>query len=605
MAKDRTVLRANMRTELKDSGSVWTDAELNRCIERAVADLSRYNPREKVREYTNNFSVTGESVTFPKNTDADYIVDAQTFNGKTAGDTFTIAAQPDKPRTLTVLVTDADGSMTDWHIRIDGTDEEDLALSEDFYFGNGLSQTSKQVFKRVSAVTLVETFSGSADAGDVLDIGIGAYTDVWVSLAYKPLKPNSETATDAGSNALTRNTDYYIDYAQGKLKAISGGNIAAEEACSFTYSKSLLEIDLSSLRDLIRVSRVIYPADAVPQEPITWEIWNAVLVVTGDRDSQYNMLDKKNVRIYYEASHVAPTDYAPGSIPAFLEDTVTMAANSYALLMYCLKLELQAETDLGAMRTALVAAAAIHTALETALAAIGTSCGAGTAILAQIATDITDLRTAIKTALDAANAYIDKVGVDTTGDIALADAVKDSYIGTTNMVAGGTEPDAKTYLNSGDALINKINVGAEDEGTPKMYAQFAQTIRDSVISAFEKHRQFYLDDATARTNAALVYIQEASQRISNLSRYIDQSQGHAAIASIYARQAESNVAEMQAYIQQASAYGESASGDLVTADRMRTEALERRNEVLSIWQDRKQYIGDFTMGSVKQIPTGD
>ncbi|GAH00980.1 unnamed protein product, partial [marine sediment metagenome] len=38
------------------------------------------------------------------------------------------------------------------------------------------------------------------------------------------------------------------------------------------------------------------------------------------------------------------------------------------------------------------------------------------------------------------------------------------------------------------------------------------------------------------------------------------------------------------------------------ADRFRAEADERRNEVYSIWRDRKQYIGDFTAGSMRQMP---
>ena len=36
--KDRTVMRADLRTDLKDSGALWSDSELNRCIEKAVAD---------------------------------------------------------------------------------------------------------------------------------------------------------------------------------------------------------------------------------------------------------------------------------------------------------------------------------------------------------------------------------------------------------------------------------------------------------------------------------------------------------------------------------------------------------------------------------------
>ena len=50
----------------------------------------------------------------------------------------------------------------------------------------------------------------------------------------------------------------------------------------------------------------------------------------------------------------------------------------------------------------------------------------------------------------------------------------------------------------------------------------------------------------------------------------------------------------------ATGYGEAATGDMLLADRFRTEATNRRDEVYSIWRDRKQYIGDFAGGSTRQ-----
>ena len=66
--------RADLRLDLKDSGALWSDAELNRCIERATADLSRFLPDEKIYEDSLQFAVADESVTFPKDTSLDAVV---------------------------------------------------------------------------------------------------------------------------------------------------------------------------------------------------------------------------------------------------------------------------------------------------------------------------------------------------------------------------------------------------------------------------------------------------------------------------------------------------------------------------------------------------
>lgn len=598
--KDRTVMRTDLRTDLKDSGSLWSDAELNRCIERAHADLSRFLPRARMYEEVLSFDVSSESVTFPKDTDPDYCVDAQTFNGKTAGSTFTITASPDVPRVITLLVTDADDSLTDWHIRVHGVDNYDLGVTEDFYYGNGKSQTGKQIFKTIHEVELVEDFSGSAAAGDVLDIGIGAYTDTWVELAYKPVKYHSDSATDASSTSLTRNTDYYIDYGRGMVKAISGGSIAAEEACSFTYKKNQTHIDLSDLDDFIRVHRVEYPVGDVPQSFVATELYGRWLSIVseGESEPQPQLAEGRQVRIYYDATHHSPTDYTPGTCPEFLESTVELAAQAYALFIYALKHEHQALTDLDTARTAIAAANSAQSAIGTALTSLKQYLDDNSSDDAETVLASIDL-SAIVTALDAANTYLDAVATDLTN----ADDIRDNYMDTTNYVDGGTEPDIKTYLESGDALINSITEGGENERTPEVYAQFAQNTKNALVAAHEQDRSFYQQDATARTNAALGYVQEAAQRTARARILIDQAAGYQGISTLFAREAEDRIAQIEEYLRQATQSINAAGGDLTMADRFRAEGIDRRNEAQSIWKDRKEYIGDFAASSMQQMAT--
>jgi len=596
--KDRTVMRADLRTDLKDSGSLWSDAELNRCVERAVADLSRYLPRERQYEEVLEFDVTGESLTFPKTTSAIYIVNAGTFNGKTAGSTFNIAAQPDVPRVITLLITDVDNSITDWHIRIHGTDEESLGCTEDFYFSRGKTQTGEQIFKRIDKVELVENFTGSAAAGDTLSLGIGAYTTVWVSLAYKPIKQGSEAVTEAGGTASARNTDYEIDYVKGRVRAMSGGDIAAEEVCTVTYKKDQTQIDLTALDDFIRVYRVEYPVGSIPQNFCQYELYGRYLAITGQGESegQMSLSEGKQVRVYYDANHHPPTDYAPGTIPEFLETTVETAATAYALLIYSLKHEHQALTDIATARAAIVLADAIHSVITTDLTALEGYLTSGSTALGLCAA----LHAAIITALDAANAYLDLVATDLTN----ADGVADNYIGSTNYVDGGTEPDIKTYLESGDALINTVTEGGENERTPEMYASYAQVAKNALVAAFEQDRAFYQQDATARTNAALAYVQEAAQRVSDIQAKIAEASGYNELAATIVREVEAELAQIASYLSSAAHSIEISSRDLDMADKFRTEADIRLTEVYSIWRDRKQYIGDFSASSMRQIPTG-
>ncbi len=598
--KDRTVMRADLRLDLKDSGALWSDDELNRCVDRAVSDLSRYLPRERLYEEILKFTVTGESVTFPKTTSATYVVNAVTFNGKTAGASFTIAAQPDVPRAVTLLVTDADDSITDWHIRIYGIDEENLGCTEDFYKSRGNTQTGEQIFKRIDKVELVENFTGSAAAGDTLSIGIGAYTTVWVSLAYKPIKQGTEALTEAGGTICGRGADFDIDYILGKVRAISGGKIAAEEVCTIKYTKDQTQIDLTVVDDFIRVHRVEYPVGNTPQNFCQYELFGRYLAITGqgETEGQMNLSDGKQVRIYYDAFHHPPTDYGPGTIPEFLENTVLEAAAAYALLIFSVKCGHQAITDMATARAAIVSADALHTAITTKMTTLEGYLTSGAAALALCAA----LHASIITALDAANAYLDSVTIDLTN----SDNVKPAYMGATNnYVNKGSGTDIVTYLTAGALLLNKVATGGENEATPGAYANYAQVVKNALVAAFEQDRAFFQQNATARTNAALAYVQEASQRIQDIQANIAASAGYAELAGTIVNEIQAALTQITDYLSSAAHSIEIASDDLNMADKWRTEAEIRQTEVYSIWRDRKEYIGDFAASSMRQIPTGN
>tara|TARA_Y100000310_G_scaffold345865_1_gene471891 strand:- start:32926 stop:35355 length:2430 start_codon:yes stop_codon:yes gene_type:complete len=709
-------------------------------------------PLEKIFEKSLQFTVLNEFASCPDSTDVDLLVDNQSLQNMVAGDTFTLASGSigtASPRVVTVLITDANESITNFTIIVKGIGSDDKAIEESFHFGNGLDQTGIKEFKAVHEVEL-DQISGTLDAGDVLDIGIGVYTDVWVQLTNKPIKYNSEVVRDysAAATLRVRDTDYVIDYANGRLKAISGGDITAADTINVTYTIGQLWLDLDDLPDLIRVEHVIYPVGNIPQNHVVWDMWGRVLTITGagEHDEQAPMDEDRHVAVYYNAAHQPPTIFSAGSYPTFLENTVLLASGAYALYIHAQKYGQQAVTDFASARTALGNISAVHTLITTALAQVGvhaTSMGTaleaavtqaeasatalakinsdsgrtyltdadtalnayvtaigdstsaldkvdtylagGTestkALLAQIATDIVSLRTAsaiavaaahtniggidftdvatslgkaitalekvptylednssednkswltkittdiagLRTALlsdlDAQNDYLDDVATDLTN----ADSTRDRYMGSTNYVDGGTKPDVKAYLDTGDSMLNTISVGGENERTPEVYALYARTTAEALLAPHERDRSFYTQDAAARTNAALAFVQGAAQRLSNLRSYIEQADGWGRIASGFVAEAvgrvqaagialsierakvdkiNSYLAEssecmnrLRTYIEQAATYASISSGFITEARERTSLANSRISEANQRMAIADRYISEST-----------
>jgi len=638
-----TEYRTELRLDLKDATTLWSNDELDRCVERAVADLSRFIPLEAVYEYTIDYTVEDESSTAP---------------------------------------------------------------------------------------------------------AAGTYK----ALAYKPIKPESETVTtDPAGTTYTRDTDFTMDYINGKYTIISGGSISENDSLLFDYTKSRLGIDISAIISaLIRVVQVEYPVDKVPQQLVSFNIWNEFMYIGSQKvgQSQIQLTDKEHIAIYYDKEHTFPTVSADGSYQEYLDQVVCIGAGAYALLIKAIQYEHQSVTDLASSRTALGNLSGIHTAVGTALgnlAAIHTLTDAALdkiatyvadadtaldafitkiadaptalakvdtylagasestkALLAQIATDAASLRTAMVTAVVAAKAYLDEV--DTT-DLQSAEAVwmdevkhiltaeampnaqyflglGDDSIDITSILTDveaaldkiATEVAAgKTYIETGDDKINTVNIG---DNVPELYRDYAnvevglgaayrqeasERLRKATLQQqqaelyrryaeaaiemarlWENKRRDFLSQATARITAAMGYVAEADSRLSNLRSYIEQGNSYATIANGFTAEAEGRIAVARSYIEEAAqrlamsrGYAEEASGrmaeidrylaevgarlselddyvaeadryiglagsDRELADRFKAEGIERRNEFWSILRDKSEYRKRLVSTPVRQ-----
>ena len=629
---------ADLRIDLKDSGVLWSDPELTRCLERAVADYSRMVPREMSREITVDAVVTSEGFTTPTAEDTDYFVTTWDISAVSDGDTATLAARrPDVPRPVQVTVTDADTSITQLVIIVKGYDDDDKYIEEFFYLEGGLIQTGQLYFALVTEVEVDEI--AGAGAGDEIIVGTGSENGVFVKLANKPIKFGSVSFTGHD-----KDTDFEMDYYGGRIAMKSGGDLSANTAYTIAeYTKSRIDIDLSTLiDDLIRVDRVEYPVGNVPQQFSKAEVWGTILTLTGSHVTQGEVSDAEHLVIKYYAPHSAPNDQSSGSYPSYLETTIQQAASAYALFIKALEWEHQAVTDFASARTAMGNLTAAHTLVTAALAKVikylenntnddaaailkdvtddaaalktaidAAQDAAGTAlakvityletnadpnnaqdILEDIDTDKADLRTAAKTASDAANAYLDEV--DTTD-------------------LGRATEGAEALLDEGRPLINKVNDG---DRVPENFSEFTRAraaianVRAQAALAFIQETGVRLSNlrsyieqagawgriATGFAEEAVGRIAESNSRIAMLRTYMEQSAGWALIARGFTEEAAGHLGNMDRYLQEANLYQQSATGNLLLAERFREEAIERRNEAWAIWRSPHQISPTYALG---------
>lgn len=83
-----------------------------------------------------------------------------------------------------------------------------------------------------------ETFAGDTGyTGTSTSETVTADLDVWVQMTYKRLTPGTVVVTNSGATVTyTEGSDYVIDYAGGRLKALTGGTITDGESLRATYN---------------------------------------------------------------------------------------------------------------------------------------------------------------------------------------------------------------------------------------------------------------------------------------------------------------------------------------------------------------------------------
>ena len=579
---DRTAIRAAARAELADSGSLWSDAQLNRAIDEVTADITRLMPLEQFYEYTWRKTITDES-----------------FTSATAG-------------------------------------------------------TAK-------------------------------------ALANKPIKPESEVITNAaGTVTYTRDTDYSMDYVNGTITVLSGGSMLGATAYLADYERSPIAIDISisALSALLAPIRVELPGKSPPQEFTSFFTWANILWLTSQGvRTQEAIDDKDHVRVYYHAQHTAPADNANGTYPRFLDEVATKGVVAYALFVKSRQRNLQAVTDAASARTALGNIAALHTAIGTAATAMGTTYTDMETALDAVAALVTGASKSIMSELDlavtemvTANAQLDKADTTTTGPLDVAETTLGTIssallalLGTALTAAiakltGSTDsvkealdaaetvwaeevkhilttsniPNIEDFLETGDDLIDRANVGAD---AAALYAQYADRAA-TMAQLWDSKRKDWLTEAQGWLGAAQAFIAEArgraedvAQRINTAAGYQASAQARTALGQSYTNNAMSyinaaqgrfnevqsfigeasaralklqryleemaqRVSQIGAYINEAGTYLAASQAETAAADRFLADARERHVDYWSVLRDRVQSARRKSMTALKQFSFG-
>ena len=544
--------------DLGDDGTLFSEATMTRCIERAVDEFSRHLPRERVYEVTLDQTITDESFTTPAASDVDRIVDAYALEAIAEGTAVTITSRfMDVPRPVLITVTDATTKLERFTIIVKGTDADGQYVEERFYRQGGLVQTGKVYFYLIHEVELNEIRGDADDA--VLDVGSGAGDGVWVQLT-NPIKSGSVTInTTDDATIYTLDTDYEVDYANGRVCTKSGGDMVAETEHHIDYTKSRHAIDISSIiPQLIRIARVEYPVDKMPQQFPAWSIWDNMLTIGSPKvgSSQEHLGDKEHLAIYYESKHSPPSLVSSGSYPEYLDEVITIGALAFAYLIEAGQYEQQAVVDLASARTQLGLIAAVHTLAAAASTKVAlyleTNDTTDNAkdVLSNITDDIAELRTKIIVAVDAMATELGKV--DT--------------ISLDKATTG-----AEAYLDTGDAEIPALGTAAR---VPERYAEYARTRGEL---------------AQARVAAAVGYAQEAQMRMNSLLSYVTEAGGWMRIAEDFVAEAQARIAEIDRYLAEATQFQETANLSMALSDRFRLEGQSRLSEFLRILSNKAEY----------------
>ena len=463
----------------------------------------------------------------------------------------------------------------------------------------------------------------------------------WVALGNKPIDPSTRpvVTNNAGTTTYTEDTDYIIDYAQGRIQTLTAGAMTDAIAHKIDYEKSLLGLDISGLTDMIQIERLeLYKqGSGVPQEFTNWWKWGDILWINYETDgAQKYLTENDHVRIWYRAEHTGPAAGASPNYPLFFQEIIVKGATAYALFSKHRQRNLQALTDATSARTALALADDDQTVIDTAFTAAITAFDAAKTALATIA-DINEPLADLTTALDKVeasatadmNTALDKV---TTHAGTEADAAHDKITTSLDLAitaialipaeallvnlsldkivehleTDATNPDsAEAQLAAGDSLINAVNTGRE---AARLYGEYA-IAQVSIARGFAEeaagrvsHVQALVAQAAVNITESATRVAEGGARIAQGTAFISEAEMRRAQAGAFIEEAQVRLGHANAVISQASQYISEGMGRLANVDRHVTlgQLYLRQADGYLASADRENQVADRFLADARE-----
>ena len=492
---------------------------------------------------------------------------------------------------------------------------------------------------KVYEVTISPTVTGEAWTS-------GAAHGTYVTLANTMLKPGSEIVTNAaGTVTYTRDTDYTINYTDGKITTISGGDMVVATAHLISYTKSKISVDISGLTDLIRISAVEYPMGNVPQTFVGFKVVAGVLYIqttaSTSTQSQTEMSEGKHIAIYYEAVNTGPCESASPSFPRHLDEVVIMGAMAHSFYILSGKQSRATSEDMDSARDMLadidtimlaVAAALANvdghfTDADTALGNLATYQGYAKDMLDEIPTQVAAAAAAMTsagaladegaTAFDSADAHLDAVATIlanvgtkvTLAETALGAVASDTTLANDALTKIETERQlaknsillllavwdlvnsyfdlALNNLSTGAPLINKVNVGNDPANQYRLYCEAEM---NGYIGARDLFQREYKDAADGYISLINAYIGEASQHVARANARVAEGSQRVALVDAYLNEAVQRINAANGWIAKASGIA-TAAGTYVSISAQRVALVNAYiNAAMGYFQACNSYI---------------
>lgn len=664
MGKTLATHLSDIRTDLKDPATLWSDAELTRAVTRAYADLSRFLPRELYYEQRLSFTVTDE----------DFTTSAAHGTYKAlANKPIKYESEVVKNTAGTVTYTrNSDYVMDYMNGQITTLTGSTMVVLTAYH----ISYTKSKIAVDLSSLTPIRIGTVEYPAHSIPKQTVSAelYGDVLTVMCSE----DTQEEMSLNKHILVQ---YYVPHtvpatAAGTCPAFLDETVNLATAAYALFTKAVqyehqAVTDLASARTALGFIAAIH------------------LLIDAALDKNTTYYDDVDTALNAVKTNA---DFAKTSLDAVVTNTNLATASITAILTAGLYSEVDgiltaANTDIIAADTALAGLTAPQGALLTALGKVTTwltgASSSTSSVLAGIpGYDAAQLRTAVTTALTAATTALARVhSLDgTTGDFHdAADVWADEAKHILNSDAA--IPSMEQWLEEGELLINTVNIGA-DVGS--LYAQYAATVVN-MQRAWAQKRADLITIGNARTQQAMAFMQEASIRLDNLRTYLEQARvygiisdgfiaeanqwigscnivlgeanqrtasanayiaeagmklyhvdrylgeadrynamaqqrnveaagrietcnsyiGEAtqrlAIMNAYSVESMYRISEIDRYIEEAVRYTESANACMLLADKFRTDGIEKRNEAWSIWSDKKALTGKLADISNRQL----